>query len=70
MADEKLIRFFTIQSELGKAEKRKRLFLFSGKCCYRIRNEKRLMFFKAMPVPFATACRGSSAMMNLMPIFQ
>lgn len=36
---------------------------------YFMRNEKRLMFFKAIPVPRAIARRGSSAMWNGMPVF-
>lgn len=37
--------------------------------CYFIRNEKRLMFFSAIPVPRAMARSGSSAMWNGMPVF-
>lgn len=37
--------------------------------CYRMRNEKRLMFFKAMPVPRAIARSGSSAIWNGRPVF-
>ncbi len=36
---------------------------------YFIRKEKPLMFFRAMPVPRATARSGSSAMWNGMPVF-
>ena len=36
--------------------------------CHRIKNEKRPMFFKAMPAPLATLCKGSSAMWNGMLI--
>ncbi len=36
--------------------------------CYRMRKENWSIFFNATPVPFATACNGSSAMWNGIPI--
>lgn len=61
-----LLEFFRIGSASRKPASRRSPPPGYG---YFIRNEKRLMFFNAMPVPRAMARSGSSAIWNGMPVF-